>query len=49
MGDGFRWAVVRAAPLALFGPAAYARGTQHHCGDDGTHAAKIIAVPTEAA
>ena len=48
MGDGLRWAVVLAAALLLVGLAAYARGTQHHRGDEiGTHGTKIVIVRTD--
>jgi hypothetical protein len=47
MGDGFRWAVVLAAALVLIGLAAYARGPEHHRGDEiGSHGTKVILVGT---
>ena len=48
MGDGFRWASVRAGALLLIGLAAYARGPEHYRGDEvGTHGTKIVVVRTE--
>ena len=48
MGDGFRWAVVLAAALVLIGLAAYARGDEHHRGDEvGSHGTKIVLVRTD--
>lgn len=45
MGDGFRWAVVLAAALVLIGLAAYARGDEHHRGDEiGSHGTKVVLV-----
>ena len=45
MGDGFRWAVVLAAALVLIGLATYARGDEHHRGDEiGSHGTKVILV-----
>jgi hypothetical protein len=47
MGDGFRWAVVLAAAL-LIGLAAYARGPEHHRGDEiGSHGTKVVIVRTD--
>jgi hypothetical protein len=48
MGDAARWVLVLAAVLCLIGLAAYARGPQHHRGDEpGTHGTKIVIVRTE--
>jgi hypothetical protein len=48
MGDGFRWAVVLAAALLLIGLAAYARGDEHHRGDEiGSHGTKVVLVRTD--
>lgn len=45
MGDGFRWAVVLAAALVVIGLAAYARGPEHHRGDEvGSHGTKVSLV-----
>lgn len=48
MRDGFRWAIVLAAVLVLIGLAAYARGPEHHRGDEiGSHGTKVIVVRTD--
>jgi hypothetical protein len=40
--------IVLAAALVLIGLAAYARGPEHHRGDEvGTHGTKIVIVRTE--
>jgi hypothetical protein len=42
------WVVLLAAALCLIGLAAYARGPEHHRGDQiGTHGTKIVIVRTE--
>ena len=46
--DPFRWAVVLAAVLLVVGLMAYARGTDHHRGDEiGTHGTKIVVIRTD--
>jgi hypothetical protein len=48
MRDVASWVVVLAAALCVIGLAAYARGPEHHRGDDvGTHGTKIVIVRTE--
>jgi hypothetical protein len=48
MGDVLRWGVVFAAALLLIGLAAYARGPEHHHGDQiGSHGTKVVLVRTE--
>jgi hypothetical protein len=48
MRDVASWVVVLAAALCVIGLAAYARGPEHHRGDDvGTHGTKIVMVRTE--
>jgi hypothetical protein len=48
MGDGFRWAVVVLAALVVLGLAAYARGDEHHRGDEiGSHGTKVVLVRTD--
>jgi hypothetical protein len=45
MGDGFRWAVVLASALLVIGLAAYARGPEHHRGNEiGSHGTKVVIV-----
>ena len=49
MGDVIRWGAVLAAALLLIGLASYARGPEHHRGDDiGSHGTKVVIVRTEA-
>ena len=48
MSDAARWVVVLAAALLVIGLTAYARGPEHHRGDElGTHGTKIVIVRTE--
>jgi hypothetical protein len=48
MRDVASWVVVLAAALCLIGLAAYARGPEHHRGDEiGTHGTKIVLVRTD--
>ena len=48
MGEVARWGVALAAVLLLFGLAAYARGPEHHRGDEiGSHGTKVVIVRTE--
>jgi hypothetical protein len=48
MRDVASWVVVLAAALCVIGLAAYARGPEHHRGDEiGTHGTKIVIVRTE--
>jgi hypothetical protein len=48
MRDVASWVVVLAAALCVIGLAAYARGPEHHRGDEiGTHGTKIVSVRTE--
>jgi hypothetical protein len=47
--DVVRWGFVLAAVLLLIGLISYARGTEHHRGDDiGSHGTKVVIVRTEA-
>jgi hypothetical protein len=49
MSDALRWAIGIGAALCVIGLAAYARGTEHHRGDEiGSHGTKIVIVRTEA-
>jgi hypothetical protein len=49
MGDVIRWGAVLAAALLLIGLASYARGSEHHRGDEiGSHGTKVVIVRTEA-
>jgi hypothetical protein len=48
MRDVASWVIVLAAALSVIGLAAYARGPEHHRGDEiGTHGTKIVIVRTE--
>ena len=48
MDEVVRWGIVIAAALVLIGLAAYARGTEHHRGDEiGSHGTKVVIVRTE--
>jgi hypothetical protein len=48
MRDAARWGIVIAAALLVIGLAAYARGPEHHRGDDvGSHGTKVVLVPTD--
>lgn len=48
MHDGFRWVIGLAAVLVLIGLAAYARGPEHHRGDEvGSHGTKVVVVRTD--
>ena len=43
MRDGIRWLIAIAAALVVVGLIAYARGDEHHRGDDvGSHGALVI-------
>ena len=45
MRDGVRWLIVLAAALVLIGLVAYARGDEHHRGDEiGSHGTKVVVV-----
>jgi hypothetical protein len=49
MGDVTRWGIVLVAAFLLIGLAGYARGTEHHRGDEiGSHGTKVVIVRTEA-
>jgi hypothetical protein len=48
MREGFRWVLGLAAVLVLIGLAAYARGPEHHRGDEvGSHGTKVVVVRTD--
>jgi hypothetical protein len=48
MRDGIRWLIVLAIVLVVIGLAAYARGPEHHRGDEiGTHGTKVVLVRTD--
>jgi hypothetical protein len=48
MGDALRWAIAVGAVLCVIGLASYARGTEHHRGDDiGSHGTKVVVVQVE--
>jgi hypothetical protein len=43
MREAIRWGIVIAAAPRVIGPATYARGTEHHRGDQiGSHATKVV-------
>ena len=45
MGNAVRWGIVFAAALFVIGLAWYARGAEHHRGDDiGSHGTKVVIV-----
>ena len=47
-GDVVRWVAVLAAALLLIGLGTYARGPEHHRGDEiGSHGTKVVIVRTE--
>jgi hypothetical protein len=49
MGDALRWAIAIGTVLCVIGLASYARGPEHHRGDEiGTHGTKVVIVRTEA-
>ena len=44
MSDALRWAIVLAAALLVIGLIAYARGPEHHHGDDvGALGVRVVA------
>jgi hypothetical protein len=48
MRDAARWGIGIAAALLVIGLAAYARGPEHHRGDEiGSHGTKVVLVRTE--
>jgi hypothetical protein len=48
VSDALKWAIVIGAALCLIGLAAYARGPEHHRGDQvGSHGTKVVVVRTE--
>ena len=48
MANGVRWGIVVAAGVFVIGLAAYARGSEHHRGDDvGSHGTKVVVVRTD--
>jgi hypothetical protein len=48
MRDGIRWLIVLAIVLVVIGLAAYARGPEHHRGDEiGSHGTKVVLVRTD--
>jgi hypothetical protein len=48
MRDAARWGIVIAAALFVIGLAAYARGPEHHRGDEiGSHGTKVVLVRTD--
>jgi hypothetical protein len=48
MQNAARWGIVIAAALLVIGLAAYARGPEHHRGDEvGSHGTKVVLVPTD--
>jgi hypothetical protein len=48
MRDVARWGIAIAAALLLIGLAVYARGPEHHRGDEiGSHGTKVVLVRTD--
>jgi hypothetical protein len=48
MGDVARWGIALVAVLLLIGLISYARGPEHHRGDDiGSHGTKVVIVRVE--
>jgi hypothetical protein len=48
MHDAARWAIGIAAAAFVIGLAAYARGPEHHRGDEvGSHGTKVVLVRTD--
>ena len=48
MGDALRWLIAIGAMLCVIGLVSYARGTEHHRGDEiGSHGTKVVVVRVE--
>jgi len=48
MADAVRWCILIALALFVIGLASYARGPEHHRGDEiGSHGTKVVIVRTE--
>jgi hypothetical protein len=48
MRNALRWAIAVGAALCVIGLAAYARGPEHHRGDQiGSHGTKVVIVRVE--